>query len=398
MSNPSEGELERIRSILEKAQTWLDARRFDAAIDGATKAIASIEQAMGLSRRPDGSYVTAPGAPKQFDVAFADEQARAHGIRGMAYRHAGQLQVSAQDLMLAAKIRKSLSADDELPSEDLAVTLHNLGNTMVQIATPKAFEMATAVFAEAIAIREKLMATPGHGHVANFLAGTLKAQASVEMLRARNGMPAELERAAADLRRALEIRKRLVEVEGRQEFAGTLAITRYSLADVLGMTLRFVEAVSLLDQAVAQMKSLVGKGQKQLRDDLALCLSARVLYGIGAAETVAGQGWPSAAAIECAALYGALVGEGRLDQLAAFGEFVSQRALPCLFKSGDVPKAAQVLEAALRVMIDRFGDEQPAVVAQLGALMCAVPPPVKDALVRSSPGLAAQLARLARTG
>lgn len=386
----SDSELERVRQLLSKAQTYLKARQFETVLQLAEQAVARIEKAMGLGA--DGS-----GAPPaEIDMALAEEHVAALELRGMAKRHLGQLPASVEDLMLAVGLRRTLTADDELPSNDLAVALHNLGNALLMIATAQSLSAALDAYAEAIAIREKLMKTPGHGHVASDLAGTYKARANVEGLRARKGMHAELGKGRADLERALEIRKKLVEIDGRKEFAGALAMTKYSLGDLLGMQFKFGDAIALLSEAVTTMRSLVAAGQRHLRDDLALCLSARVLYGIGAAETIRGQTWPIEAALECAALYGELIAEGRTDQLAAFGEFVSQRAMPCLFKAGKKDLAAQCLAQALKTVLDQAEATGLDAFAQTGALMLALPAPVKAELRRASPGLDAQVARLER--
>ncbi len=392
----SDSELERIRQLLSKAQTYLKARQFETVLQLADQAIARIEKVMGISRDASGNYVTSDDAPAEIDSGYTEEHVNALELRGMALRHLGRLQESVEALMMAVGLRRSVAEGESLPSNDLAVALHNLGNALLMIATAQSLRAALDAYAEAIAIREKLMKTPGHGHVANDLAGTYKARANVEGLRARKGMPHDFAQAESDLRRALDLRKRLVDVDGRKELAGALAMTKYSLGDLLGMQFKFGDAVALLSEAVATMRSLVAAGQRHLRDDLALCLSARVLYGIGAAETICGQTWPIEAALECAALYGELIAEGRADQLAAFGEFVSQRAMPCLFKSGKKDLAAQCLAQALKVVLDQAEATGLDAFTQTGALMLALPAPVKAELRRASTALDAQVTRLER--
>lgn len=381
-------ELERIRQLLSKAQTYLTARRFDTVLQLASQALVLIEKAMGLSS-------AAAGAPSgAFDAAFAEEHISALELRGMARRHLGQLPASIEDLMLAVGLRRVLAEEEELPSNDLAVALHNLGNTLLALGNAWALAKAQEVYGEAIAIRETLMKTPGHGYVANDLAGTYKARANVECLRARHGQPADLKRARADLERALALRQQLVDVEGRKEFTGALAMTRYSLGDLHGMQFEFGTAVRLLSEALAAMQPLVASGQRHLRDDLALCLSARVLYGIGAAETMPGHPWPVDEAVAAAKLYGELVAEGRADQCAAYGEFVSQRLTPCLYKAGRRDLAAQSLAQSLQIVLDQADKTGAEVFVATAAAMLALPGPVRDELRSASSALHVQIARL----
>lgn len=372
-------------SMKEQAEILLAEGEYEDAFHAADHAVGLLQHGLGTP------LVVGPMVVVSDSVAIPDRQfwrqlALTLDTRGKCRRHLGQLDDSVADFEQAVELLQGKGREPP-PDESLATVLHNFGNTLLQMAKAPALQRAVAVFGDAIAIREELIDMPGEESVADHLAGTLKARANAWMLLARLGEATDLAGAERDLERATELRRQLVEDDGQDHLAPALAMTRYTLGDLQGMTFRFGDAIQNMRRAAGAIRRLIDEGQTHRRWELALCLSGAALYGIGGKETGQRPDWPLAETKECAALYVTLLKEGRTDLLPAWTEFISQRALPCLFKSGDREGAADLLLASLR-LLQAMARALPAAPKMAAAIWGRLPPPVLRELVRLRPQLA----------
>lgn len=377
--------------LKSKAEVHLAAGRFAEASGCATQAIELLERAFGSPVIFDGVMVVSDSTSA--DPSFWSQLAFAYDCRAKCLRHQGQAEQAFEDSRRALILLRLHASSAHDLDDGVAVVLHNMGNALLQMQSDAELGLALEAYTEAIELRQRLKDAPGGGHVLDDLAGSLKARATVQMMRARLGLKGfDLAAADRDLLEALRLRTHLVEVDGQRHLLPALAMTRYTLGDLFGMGFFFGPACEHIEAAIEMMRGVIAARQSQRRWELAMCLSARTLYGIGAMETGARQEWPVPEALECSEIFSELLEEGRFDQIGPYLEFVAQRGLPCLFKAGEVARAAELLLAALGWL--RRLPLGPGAPKLAGQILGVLPPVVLQALESIEPRIRAVRAEL----
>ena len=144
--------------------------------------------------------------------------------------------------------------------DQLAGTYHNKASAVHALGNYRA---AVELYDRAIKIRERLVNQEGRRELANDLAATYTSKAHAVGDIGDN-------RAMELCDRAIKIRERLVNQEGRRELADDLAMTYRIKANAAGASGDNRKAVELYDQAIEIFERLVNQeGRWELADDLA---------------------------------------------------------------------------------------------------------------------------------
>ena len=240
----------------------LDNLQFEQALEAAQKSIQYPAASLPLDPVADKETVDAQAL---FDWASGLE------MRGLVYRHLGDIARSLADLDLAEKALKMILV--QFPMDEnyaaLAKVLHHRSGAKLGIHDTEGAGLDATL---AIGIRRKLAVTDPEEM--DLLAGTLKARAYTFSMRGQHNF------AVMDASEAVSIRRAALPAKSDHHQRHVFAMTIYTLGYVLHACGDKPEAGKSVREAIEILEKLAGPGATAVvLQDLKTCLQLQALVG-----------------------------------------------------------------------------------------------------------------------